>query len=98
MEVDKAIEFLLNQQIKSDPRLEGIETHLDRVIDVLENLTEFRVESGFLLSKLAEGQAAVDKRMAELSESQKHSDERLNVLIRILQDHIERHPPPSGSA
>jgi hypothetical protein len=73
---------------------------LDRIERALELLIadheQFRVEHKQLLTAQVVLTDRVDRlaqTMQELAEAQKHTDERLNALIRVADDAIRRQPP-----
>lgn len=96
-DIERKIEFIVNQQaqfsadiaelkelhVKAEARMTSLETVVRRLVDV--------VETGFTtltqnMSGLATAQTLLETRMAELAESQTHTDQRLNALIDIVRE------------
>jgi hypothetical protein len=96
-DIERKIEFIVNQQaqfsadiielkelhLKAEARMTNLENAVLRLVDV--------VETGFValtqrMNDLVTGQELLDTRMAELAESQTHTDQRLNALIDIVRE------------
>jgi hypothetical protein len=84
----------------SDERNGGGKARLDRLEGLMELLIDdhlkFADEHKRLLTAqvlLTEAQQLTERRIQELAESQKHSDERLDALIKIVDDLIRNRPP-----
>ena len=84
----------------SDERNGGGKARLDRLEGLMELLIDdhlkFADEHKRLLTAqvlLTGAQRLTEGRIQELAESQKHSDERLNALIKIVDDLIRNRPP-----
>ena len=96
-DIERKIEFIVNQQaqfsadiielkelhVKAEARMTNLENAVLRLVDV--------VETGFValtqrMNDLVTGQELLDTRMAELAESQTHTDQRLNALIDIVRE------------
>lgn len=96
-DIERKIEFIVNQQaqfsadiielkelhVKAEARMTNLENAVLRLVDV--------VETGFValtqrMNDLVTGQEVLDARMAELAESQTHTDQRLNALIDIVRE------------
>jgi hypothetical protein len=84
----------------SDERNGGGKARLDRLEGLMELLIDdhlkFADEHKRLLTAqvlLTEAQQLSERRIQELAESQKHSDERLDALIKIVDDLIRNRPP-----
>jgi chromosome segregation ATPase len=103
-EMQKTIEFILEQQAQFVTRVQRDEERLTRLEDAFTTLvniariTDERLdvfESGISrltekMTTLAEAQARADDRIAELAEAQAHSDQRLNALIDVVERYINR--------
>ena len=103
-EMQKTIEFILEQQAQFVTRMgrdEGRLTRLEDAFATLVNIARITderldvVESGIStltekMAALAEAQARTDTKMAELAEAQSHSDQRLNALIDIVERYISK--------
>jgi hypothetical protein len=96
-DIERKIEFIVNQQaqfsadiielkelhVKAEARMTNLENVVLRLVDV--------VETGFVgltqrMNDLVTSQELLDTRMAELAESQTHTDQRLNALIDIVRE------------
>lgn len=96
-DIERKIELIVNQQaqfstditelkdlhVKAEARMTNLETVVRRLVDV--------VETGFTtltqnVNGLAIAQTLLETRMAELAESQTHTDQRLNALIDIVRE------------
>jgi translation initiation factor 2B subunit (eIF-2B alpha/beta/delta family) len=96
-DIDRKIEFIVNQQaqfsadiielkelhVKAEARMTNLENVVLRLVDV--------VETGFStltdrMNDMVTAQTLLDTRMAELAESQTHTDQRLNALIDIVRE------------
>jgi hypothetical protein len=96
-DIERKIEFIVNQQtqfsadiielkelhVKAEARMTNLENVVLRLVDV--------VETGFValtqrMNDLVTAQELLDTRMAELAESQTHTDQRLSALIDIVRE------------
>ena len=103
-EMQKTIEFILEQQAQFLTRIEKDEARVTRLEDAFVTLVRIAQISderqdtleeriGTLTEKLAalaDAQALVDTKLAELAESQTHTEQRLNVLIDVVDRYISR--------
>lgn len=103
-EMQKTIEFILEQQAQFLTRVEKDEARLTRLEDAFVTLVRIAQISderqdtleeriGTLTEKLtalADAQVLVDTKLAELAESQTHTDQRLNALIDVVDRYISK--------
>jgi hypothetical protein len=103
-EMQKTIEFLLEQQAQFVTRVQRDEERLARLEDAFATLVRIArigderldvLESGLSsltekMTALVEAQARTDARIGELAEAQAHSDQRMNALIDIVERYISR--------
>lgn len=93
-EVEKRIEFIIQQQAQfaSDIQIlrEG-QSHLTdalmTVVGIVGKLAETQERSDARLAELA---AHADEKFAELAEAQARTDDRLNVLIDVVEKFVSR--------
>ena len=78
-------------------------SRLDRLEGLMELLIDdhlkFTDEHKRLLTAqilLTEAQQRTEQRIQDLAESQKQTDERLNALIRVVDDLVRHRPPQPG--
>jgi len=87
-EIERTMEFLLAQQARFDARLDKLlESHqsLERsVAGLRESVGELRESHVTLTSSMLRVVGVVE----ELAKAQKATDERLNVLINVVEKHI----------
>lgn len=82
---DNSITGLFAVQAQHQARLDRIESHLEGLAGDIESLVS-------LIRTLAE---QADRRFADLAEAQRHTDERLNSLIKMVDDIVRgRGPEP----
>jgi hypothetical protein len=87
MDIEKTIEFILDTQgrleataSQHDERLAKLETSLNTVTD--------------LVGRLAQAEIRLVERMDRLAESQAHSDQRLDILIDVVDKLVPRNGSP----
>ena len=68
------------------------ESRLDRLEGLMALLIEDHVQFGEEHKHLLTAQVLLTGKMAELAEAQKHTDERLNTLITIVDGVIRKRP------
>ncbi len=103
-EMQRTMEFILEQQAQYAARMQRDESRLTRLEDAfvmlvqMAKLTDERLD-GLVenMTLLAQAQGRADARLAELTEkmteladAQMHTDERLNALIDIVDRNITR--------
>jgi hypothetical protein len=67
--------------------------HLTQLTEWHAELAESQAELARAQARSADAQSLTDRKMAELFETQKHTDERMAALIAIVDDLIRRQPP-----
>ncbi len=89
-ETQRKMDFIVNQQAQFSADIQRLkelhtqaEERLTRIEDVVLRLANF-TETGF--TKLTAAQTLLDTRMAELAESQAHTEQKLNALIDIIRE------------
>lgn len=103
-EMQRTMEFILEQQAQYAARMQSDESRLHRLEDAfvmlvqMAKLTDERLD-GLVenMTLLAQAEARSDAKLAELSENmtklieaQAHTDERLNALIDIVDRYITK--------
>jgi len=92
MDVERTIQFLLENQAGHDERLAKLETNVIR----LATIAEMQIEAHALLTQEVreyfrrsdERQERADERQRLADERQKHSDERLDAVIVLFERFI----------
>jgi len=101
VDIEKTIEFLLENQARFDARLQAFQAEMEQLRDLTaqiarqqlthtEQFAEFRAEISGAVLALAQAQRAAAERIRETAELGAHTDERLNTLIRITDVLIRR--------
>ena len=108
MDYEKAIEFLLSQQARTDARLaeigERTERRFDKIVNVLEHVVERQDKLDDALTTLVESQIrmqeelralarATDERFRATDERFRATDERINLLVGAIGVIATRVPP-----
>lgn len=94
-QMENAMNFIVEQQAKFSVDMDLLkERHEQRMKDidavqavhqeVLEQLTEASVNAFKIIAELGKSQKQTDKQMAA-------TDERLNILINVVENHISNH-------
>jgi hypothetical protein len=99
VDVEKTIQFLLEQAARADARLEKhvarFEQEMTRINSTLVVITAMQQHAGAVLDTLAERQLQIEEShyrgMQELREVQKDTTQKLNVLISLFERHILDH-------
>ncbi len=96
-ETQRKMDFIVNQQAQFSADIQRLkelhtqaEERLTRIEGVVLRLANF-TENGFTKltaaqTNLTNAQTFLDTRMAELAESQAHTDQKLNALIDIIRE------------
>ncbi|MEK7407743.1 MAG: hypothetical protein AAB225_21935 [Acidobacteriota bacterium] len=97
MDVERTLEFLLEQQAKFWTGLDELRTglgELRRAVDELrrgqDQLQSTVAQVLSILVTLAEAQRRTDERLERLAEAQQHTEDRLNALIAIVNGLVRR--------
>jgi hypothetical protein len=105
---ERGLEHLLHHQAKQQEHLEmhdRILAHLFNSHDDLKETTRelmkhqilFADETRKAFAQVAEKLTELTDRMNGLTEAQKHTDERLNQVIDIVDDIVKNRPPTQGA-
>ena len=101
MDLARRVEFLLEQGARTDSRIQQVATAVGelaqgqfRLIGHVEELQQSVLSVTAIARALAENQAHVQNEMQRLAEAQRHTDERLNTLIDIVDGHLRDHRRP----
>ncbi len=87
-QMENAMNFIVEQQAKFSVDLELMkESHEQRIKDI-DAVQAVHQE---LLEQLTEASVNAFKVVAELGKAQKQTDERLNILINVVENHISNH-------
>jgi hypothetical protein len=84
-EMERAIEFLLQQQAKFSVDIEKTRATVDHVAAMIVDLVE-------VVRHHDERADDSDKQIKELRESVKQTTDNLNALIRVVDGHVSNHP------
>ncbi|MGE3844182.1 MAG: hypothetical protein AB7I50_21625 [Vicinamibacterales bacterium] len=101
-EVQRTMQFLLNQQAQTaakldrlDDTVEKLSKKTDRVIDavmgltgVVGNLAAQQERTGEQVRQLAEHQERTDRQLRELATHQERTESNLNALIAMFERHL----------
>jgi hypothetical protein len=95
VDVEKTIEFILEQQAKFAAGLEQLQEQMRQQGQI--NMAFGKALLGVTehIDRLAAAQATTDERLNRLVDAQAATDERLNALIAVV-DGIVRRPPANG--
>ncbi|MBI4455184.1 MAG: hypothetical protein HY644_04715 [Acidobacteria bacterium] len=87
--IERQLEFLANQQTLSLARVERHQQEIERHSEQIAQLGDFLLKIGRLVEDLTrrtdERFRETDERFRELTEIQKRTDERLNILIGVVE-------------
>ena len=95
-EIQRVMEFIIKQQESFSEKMEQFSEKIDRFSDKLEQMRELHEERLGQLERatvnlyntvegLGKTQSVLTVKMIELAEAQAHTDQRLNVLIDIIE-------------
>jgi septal ring factor EnvC (AmiA/AmiB activator) len=94
MDIEKTMQFILDTQARleatasqHDERLTKLETSLARLETSVSTVTD-------LVGRLAQAEIRLVERMDRLAESQAHTDQRLGVLIDVVDKLVRRNGSP----
>ncbi len=97
MDVERTMEFILESQAtfaanlaRLEQKHEQLEGIVGRVVGLCETLTSAQVRFQGNLEQLAVSQERTDAALRELTEKQAATDDRLNALIRVVDDLVRR--------
>ena len=89
------IEIMREAQAQQDRRLWGAMVGL---VEIVGGLTRAQIETDEVMKRLAEAQAATEKRFKETDERFKETDERLRILMNVVERHISGNGGPHHHA
>jgi ABC-type transporter Mla subunit MlaD len=94
MDIEKTMQFILDTQARleatssqHDERLAKLETSLTTVSDSLNTVTD-------LVGRLAQAEIRLVERMDRLAESQAQTDQRLDILVDVVDKLVRRNGSP----
>jgi len=94
MDIEQTMQFILDTQARveatasqHDERLAKLETSLGRLETSVSALTD-------LVARLAQAEIRLVERMDRLAESQAHTDQRLDILIGVVDKLVRRNGSP----
>ena len=110
MDVERTIEFLLNNQAKHDERLTRLETivvslagSVERLTGIVEKLADNVERLDGVMVTLAENAVQTNRRIDQLAESGAQADRRIDQLgtrvdelVSAVGAMIRQQPPPQG--
>jgi len=105
MDLQKTIEFILEQQARSASRQEALEALVYRMAqqqqELINHFDHFQHEMTAIQltivqeqKRLAEAQARLTEEQGRLAQAQRHTEERLNALIAVVDGMIRDRPRP----
>jgi hypothetical protein len=94
--IEQKIEFIVNQQAQFSVDLANLQARfsadLQQLREQVSRLTDASLAMMGMIGKLAEAQARTDAKVAALAEKGAETEERLNVLIGIVERSLsQRH-------
>jgi len=103
MEVERTIQFILEQQAKFWAGLEEMRSReaelrtlvgqvAQHQLELTQHVDRIQREFSGIMMALAEEQKRLAEEQRLLAESQRHTDERLNALIEIVNGLVRRRP------
>ena len=97
MDVDKTMQFILEQQAKQEASLQQTDELLLKVGAIQLQQAEILSQHDSQIGQLIQSQRRTDETVKDLAEAVKglaeqgrHTDERLNALIKVVDDLIRR--------
>ena len=95
------IQISQERQAKTDKKLDKLADKLDKLADKVDKLTDIVAATVGAIDRLTDAQARTERRLVdlqanterkfvELAERQAATDERLNVLINVVERYISR--------
>ena len=95
-EMERAMEFLVQQQAQFSTDLQQVQRTLGKLTDatlgVVAMMGQLIQQHKEFAVQMAETQATTDEKLKELSEKGAETEERLNIFINVVERYIsERH-------
>jgi len=101
MDIEKTMQFILDTQARleatasqHDERLAKLETSLARLETSVARLETSVSALTDLVGRLAQAEIRLVERMDRLAESQAHTDQRLDILIDVVDKLVRRNGSP----
>ena len=91
MDVEKTMQFLLEQQARFDARQAQSEERMTRIESVLFDIATAQTRTNEILATLTERHVELAQSHKELSDAQLVTEQNLNALIATLERHIANH-------
>jgi hypothetical protein len=91
MDVEKTMQFLLEQQARFDARQAQSEERMTRIESVLFDVATAQTRTNAILTTLTERHVELAESHMALAEAQKVTQQNLNALIATLERHIANH-------
>ena len=91
MDVEKTMQFLLEQQARFDARQAQFEERMARIESVLLDVATAQENTNAILTTLTERHVELAESHKALSEAQRVTEQSLNALIATLERHIANH-------
>ena len=91
MDVEKTMQFLLEQQARFDARQAQSEERMTRIENVLLDVATAQAGTNEILATLTERHVELAQSHKELSDAQQVTEQSLNALIATLERHIANH-------
>jgi hypothetical protein len=87
-EMQKTIEFILEQQAQFVTRMGRDEARLTRLEDAFATLVNIARITDERLDTMESGLITLTEKMAKLAEAEAHTDQRLSALIDVVERYI----------
>jgi hypothetical protein len=96
---ERGLDHLLENQAKHQEHLQRNDRLITRILDNQDDLKEgaraLMTSQVLFADQTREAFTDVAHKLAELAEAQKHTDERLNQVINVVDELVRRTPPPA---
>jgi hypothetical protein len=91
VDVEKTIEFILEQQTKTDTQLEAIRKLIRVGMRMIVRIGQAQERTDQQIAKLTDSQARTDVKMAELADAQKVTEQKFQALLDTLPENRNGH-------
>ena len=91
MDVEKTMQFLLEQQARFDARQAQSEERLTRIEGVLLDVANAQTRTNAILTTLTERHVELVESHRALTDAQRVTEQSLNALIATVERHIAKH-------
>ena len=96
MDIERTLEFILENQAKFSSQMGELESLVGRIaqqqLDLGQHVDRFQRGVSDAVMALAEAQRHLAEEQQRLTEAQRHTEERLNALISIVDGLIPHRP------